>query len=613
MEPALLQALQERKVIITNNAKSGDAEDANGISDSDSDDESSSTGSSEDDARRDGEDAEEMSRRLGEQLWEDITNAKALEAASGSAPPTSEEIAPATNPPLSVAPAAGSRSQKQESVIGTVRTILSLLEKDPVARSTLASTTASLPTSVSVLDALKGILAVGSVAKDVAGGLSQSLVALARSERLFGKLRQSNESSNLGKRKRNHEQDESTKTLEASPKKRALSSFDLYGTVSEAVRVVVATLQSSIGKGPDRSLISSLQLPLHQIFLFAVTSSARGGPENSMLQEISGLIQVLAILSGITIGQIPDKQDIGTAVYPCKVAGCKKTFTRLFSLRTHERVHSSDRPYVCDVCPASFVRSHDLKRHRRVHGGKVWKCVGCNKAFSRRDAIKRHKNVAETRGPRSEACAGAEPVQIDTDDPEEEKPERRCEQLTRTWADHGAGGGGEGEEGEIPPHIIQNTQATVLQLQYVLQTYVTNASGTSASFTSVPMPADPAVGQATLASVIARAQSHNQAAPSEVHDLARATPSSDGAPNTNTAATAEGDATTRPSLSLYGLSEEQAKMLEEAITNAALAAQAQAEAEAALEEEDSDDSDSGGDSEASEDENESKSMLPTSQ
>ena len=45
------------------------------------------------------------------------------------------------------------------------------------------------------------------------------------------------------------------------------------------------------------------------------------------------------------------------------------------------------------------------------------------------------------------------------------------------------------------------------------------------------------------------------------------------------------DISIMPSLSLYGLSDEQAKMLEIAIANAASAAQAQAEAEAALEEE----------------------------
>jgi Tfp pilus assembly protein PilX len=43
--------------------------------------------------------------------------------------------------------------------------------------------------------------------------------------------------------------------------------------------------------------------------------------------------------------------------------------------------------------------------------------------------------------------------------------------------------------------------------------------------------------------------------------------------------------TVMPSLSMYGLSDQQTKLLELAIANAASAAQAQAEAEAALEEE----------------------------
>jgi hypothetical protein len=43
-----------------------------------------------------------------------------------------------------------------------------------------------------------------------------------------------------------------------------------------------------------------------------------------------------------------------------------------------------------------------------------------------------------------------------------------------------------------------------------------------------------------------------------------------------------------PPLSLYGLSDEQARLLEQAIANAASAAQAQAEAEAALEEQEED-------------------------
>ncbi|KAL0570535.1 hypothetical protein V5O48_011417 [Marasmius crinis-equi] len=642
MEAASLQGLQELDQATKRNDAQNPEEDT---SDSDDETSSSSSDSSSDDEDEEGgegggDDPEEMRRRLEAQLWAEITKAKGLDDAPGPAADTtgSEDAQSAPLPAsipkssISASPTGAQRSHnpKQDAVLVTIKAILSLLEKDPTAHSMLASTSVPLPTSVSVLDALKQILDAGKVTKQVAGSLSLSLVALARSEALFGKLRLSNAPSiqlDLGKRKRGHEQEEDVGESQAPAKKRVIYSFDLFGTVSEAVRVVGTTLQASTGKGADPSLISSLQTPLHQIFMFSVTSSTRGGVENSILQEISGLIQVLGVLSGIPIGQNPaddpDKQespDIGTAVYPCTMAGCQKTFARLFSLRSHQRVHSSQRPYVCKLCPAAFARGHDLKRHSRLHEKKVWKCVGCNKVFSRRDAIKRHRNAAETRRPRGEACAEAEPIQVEVEQPDDVHAERRGEQLTKLWSDHAAAATssvpvGEVEEGEIPAPVIQNTQATVLQLHYLLQTYVSNAAGASFVPSVAPGSADPTAGQATLASVIARAQSQNQVVQSDVESTA-APPSSEAAPAAAAAAvaTTEGESTPLPSLSMYGLSDEQAKMLEEAITNAALAAQAQAEAEAALEEGDSDDSSSDGDSDDSDDdENDMESIVPAPQ
>jgi hypothetical protein len=113
------------------------------------------------------------------------------------------------------------------------------------------------------------------------------------------------------------------------------------------------------------------------------------------------------------------------------------------------------------------------------------------------------------------------------------------------------------------------------------------------------MDVDPTAGQATLASVIARAQLQNMpssqisqqdgSAVSTGNDTGPFYPVEDGGYMSNNDYPAPStESTSTPPLSLYGLSEEQARLLEQAIANAASAAQAQAEAEAALEEQEED-------------------------
>jgi len=123
-------------------------------------------------------------------------------------------------------------------------------------------------------------------------------------------------------------------------------------------------------------------------------------------------------------------------------------------------------------------------------------------------------------------------------------------------------------------------------LHKTLQAHVSSALGTTADHDVPPVDVDMTGGQATLASVIARAQLQNMpssqtlqqdisamgAAPSEPF-----MPVDDGSHISNNdylSLPAESAAVSPPPLSLYGLSEEQARLLEQAIANAASAAQA---------------------------------------
>lgn len=559
----------------------------------------------EDDGDTDGE-AEEIARRLNDQLWAEISKAQAEAAAASKATTRSNVPAEATAssstttsyPPLPIP------DKKVHEALKTMRLILKDVANDPLARATLSATLVPDvdPPGTSVLDAFGTAVAANAIPKDVARPLSHLLVSLARSDALFAALRHSERSSvqlELGKRQRDDDHDGAPPLKrhfplplpQAVPAPVPMATSVLYALHTQldgASRAIISALTGPACPPtgpPPPALIASIQFPLHQVFLFAMTVA---GPARNALQELGGLIQALGVLSGVPIGgsssgPTPSTpwagHPPGTSVYPCGFPGCGKTFARLYSLRAHARSHSAERPFRCARCPAAFARNHDLKRHERLHEDRAWQCTGCAKAFSRRDALTRHRNTAATR---NSACATADVAEIDVPrgaaGPEDEL--RR----TRMWheaSDAGAGAGAGGtpgilEEGELPRPVLAAAHEAAMRLHPVLHACVSRALGAGAA----PAPltdasVDPAGGQATLASALARAQAQLSAGGGGGAATLNLTGPS---PATSAAAAATGT-------SLYGLSPEQAQMLEQAIASAASAAQLQAEAEAELEEE----------------------------
>jgi hypothetical protein len=513
------------------------------------------------------DDNDDIARRLNEQLWADISKAQADAQTKASSPP---------------------RAGNHAAAISTMRSIISLLEKDPIARGVLANQVVPGPDcdGATVLEVIRLLVKIADegrpdsqkVPKNIAKALHGMLMAILENEALFGGL-----SKTIGKRKR-----EGDEFLIGT--KRARTN-ELHQPVSSAVQAI-SSVVASVTSDRDASAISTIQVPLHQVFLFAVTSApcASTPSATSCLQEIGALIQVLGIISGVQIGHTPQSStsssssilDIGTAVYPCSTPGCTKAFTRLYSLRLHARTHeqaqSDPRPFKCTSCPASFVRNHDLKRHARLHDKRAWRCCGCAKIFSRRDAIKRHRNAA-ARAP-GNACIDAQVEEVEIGEEGEAGEEGKEVRRTKMWSGVMSGAAGTGahavlEDGEVTLDDLRALQEEVLKLHTSMRSCVdqlakSDASGINVARDSVSgIPGD---GHSSLPTPTLGAGSFE----------------SPGDQPTSMVYTSGASSTTGLSttpLSSFGLSDEQTRLLEAAISHAASAAQAQAEAEALEEEE----------------------------
>ncbi|XP_052066949.1 zinc finger protein 721-like [Mytilus californianus] len=81
---------------------------------------------------------------------------------------------------------------------------------------------------------------------------------------------------------------------------------------------------------------------------------------------------------------------------------CGKEFESMSKLKKHQKKHTDDRPYSCNVCCKSFKYSSHLKRHTQIHNTvrttiqkqktTHW-CFPCGKEYKRMSVLKNHQKM----------------------------------------------------------------------------------------------------------------------------------------------------------------------------------------------------------------------------
>ncbi|XP_025154512.1 PR domain zinc finger protein 16 isoform X3 [Harpegnathos saltator] len=87
---------------------------------------------------------------------------------------------------------------------------------------------------------------------------------------------------------------------------------------------------------------------------------------------------------------------VGARSHAC--TECGKTFATSSGLKQHTHIHSSVKPFQCEVCFKAYTQFSNLCRHKRMHADcrMQIKCVKCGQSFSTVTSLSKHKRFCDS-------------------------------------------------------------------------------------------------------------------------------------------------------------------------------------------------------------------------